>query len=369
MKKWCMLIAGLLIVIVAVYLVGDFYSTSDQLYHDYVNVDGGSNYSREDFYTEYLDVVVENQGSTGDSSLANSVLSGSGFLLGTMDNWYIDIPENTKKGNKTSEICIKSTNTSKIDKYPDIYIYDGLPWEPDSKTFFFDIRKAREDVWEIYDKAGISHKSGSQMALSSGVGVGAEISYEKQYAADIDGVAAVGIGVFPAMWQNYYTSYAMVPISMDTYTGNWNYKIVIVVVDKGDDINNQQKWKYIPATRVSYKAHAFYGGVIQTNVKLDPSSKEIQIATTNSGQNGGYTIYKNISEVGKDENSIVGALREIESTPNKADTQGAWWDNYVEMFNVGSTNAAYVTDNYDFVGYIIYGETFLNMNSEGCYEK
>lgn len=167
-----------------------------------------------------FDADGEKQDNWGNSKLKSTA------------RWYSNIAEGTAKGSATNEIFVQSTRSTDKEKFPDIYVYDGLPWEPDSNTYFFDLRKAREDVWPLYEKAGVSKSSGSYMIMSSGVSTedSGEVIYDGQYSATINNIPALGVGVWPAMWKNYYPEYAMKTIAMDKYEANWTYKMAIVVV-------------------------------------------------------------------------------------------------------------------------------------------
>ena len=92
MKKWIVIvISAVLFIILGVFLLTSFYSVKDEYFID-ANSIGISNYSREDFYTEYLDLQIKNQeqqdagesditanGSTS-AILNNSVIATSGSI-------------------------------------------------------------------------------------------------------------------------------------------------------------------------------------------------------------------------------------------------------------------------------------------------
>lgn len=279
------------------------------------------------------------------------------FQSKSTDGWYSDIAADTAKGSATNEIFVLSTKSTDKEKFPDIYVYDGLPWEPDSNTYFFDLRKAREDVWPLYEKAGVSKSTGSYMIMSSTVGSKwSEVTYDGQYSATINNIPALGVGVWPAMWKNYYPEYAMKTIEMDGIAANWTYKMAIVVVDKGEDVSDSSKWKYVPATRISAKGHSFYGGVLQTHVTLTRQGKIIS-SMSDSGMSQNTTVGY-IGSYGSDEASIVEMLKDIKAVHSKL---GDFWENYVETYNI-KNNMKRINDNYDFAGYVIYGDTFMNMN-------
>lgn len=293
---------------------------------------------------------IQDNGSAG-GNVAFSTRSANG--------WYSDIAASTAAGNAMGEIFVSSTDDTDKEKFPDIYVYDGLPWKPDNNTYFFDLRKAREDVWLLYEGLDIAQSKVSSMLISSDVSPrqSKEVTYAGQYATVIDGIPALGVGVWPAMWKNYYPEYAMKQVKMDDISANWTYKIAIVVVDKGEDVSDSSKWKYVPATRVSSKAHTFYGGVLQTYVTLTDKGDIISTAS-DSGLSGNILV-NNISEYKDEEDSIVQMLKDIKAVNNRL---GAAWLHYVEVYNIGYDNNDNINHNYDFVGYVIYGDTFMNMN-------
>ena len=130
MKKIIGVIIAAIVLVVGVYFMIDFYNTDESLYVD-ANSIGINNYSREDFYTEYKDLVIANEnkdsddgtGANGDSQtiLGNSVLnSNSGSLSEGMAQsalgFYKQNLSVTKKGNPLSV------------KIAGVPLYDGLPW-------------------------------------------------------------------------------------------------------------------------------------------------------------------------------------------------------------------------------------------------
>lgn len=195
------------------------------------------------------------------------------------------------------------------------------------------------------------------MIMSSTVGSKwSEVTYDGQYSATINNIPALGVGVWPAMWKNYYPEYAMKTIEMDGIAANWTYKMAIVVVDKGEDVSDSSKWKYVPATRISAKGNTFYGGVLQTNVTLTRQGKIIS-SMSDSGMSQNTTVGY-IGNYGNDEASIVEMLKDIKAVHSKL---GDFWENYVETYNIGNNNMNDINHKYEFVGYVIYGDTFMNM--------
>lgn len=320
---------------------------------EYKRFNGGGHIGLNKWRDRIFDADGENQDSDGLGSAGGDAVSNAGSTAG----WYSDIAAGTAKGSATNEIFVLSTRSTDKEKFPDIYVYDGLPWEPDSNTYFFDLRKAREDIWPLYEKAGASKDILSPMLVSSPVDTKySEVAYKGQYSAIIDGIPALGVGVWPSMWKNYYPEYAMKTIAMDGIDANWTYKIAIVVVDKGEEDSDSSKWKYVPATRISAKAHTFYGGVLQTNVTLT-NKGGIQTTASDSGHSGNTTVGY-VSSYGSDEASVVQMLKDIMAVNGRL---GDWWLHYVETYNIES-NMSRINVNYDFAGYVIYGDTFMNMS-------
>lgn len=81
MKKWIFAVIGIVILIFTVYLISDFYMTEDSLATNVVG-ESTNSYSREDFYTEYLDLTLNNDNSgdnedTGADGNTDAILSSS----------------------------------------------------------------------------------------------------------------------------------------------------------------------------------------------------------------------------------------------------------------------------------------------------
>lgn len=320
---------------------------------EYKRFNGGGHIGLNKWRDRIFDADGENQDSDGLGSAGGDAVSNAGSTAG----WYSDIAAGTAKGSATNEIFVLSTRSTDKEKFPDIYVYDGLPWEPDSNTYFFDLRKAREDIWPLYEKAGVSKSKGSYMIMSSNVGSKwSEVTYDGQYSATINNIPALGVGVWPAMWKNYYPEYAMKTIEMDGIAANWTYKMAIVVVDKGEEASDSSKWKYVPATRISAKGHSFYGGVLQTHVTLTRQGKIIS-SMSDSGMSQNTTVGY-IGSYGNDEASIVEMLKDVKAVHSKL---GDFWENYVETYNIERSNMDRINDNYDFAGYVIYGDTFMSI--------
>ncbi len=320
---------------------------------EYKRFNGGGHIGLNKWRDRIFDADGENQDSDGLGSAGGDAVSNAGSTAG----WYLDIAAGTAKGSATNEIFVLSTRSTDKEKFPDIYVYDGLPWEPDSNTYFFDLRKAREDIWPLYEKAGVSKSKGSYMIMSSNVGSKwSEVTYDGQYSATINNIPALGVGVWPAMWKNYYPEYAMKTIEMDGIAANWTYKMAIVVVDKGEEASDSSKWKYVPATRISAKGHSFYGGVLQTHVTLTRQGKIIS-SMSDSGMSQNTTVGY-IGSYGNDEASIVEMLKDVKAVHSKL---GDFWENYVETYNIERSNMDRINDNYDFAGYVIYGDTFMSI--------
>ena len=320
---------------------------------EYKRFNGGGHIGLNKWRDRIFDADGENQDSDGLGSAGGDAVSNAGSTAG----WYSDIAAGTAKGSATNEIFVLSTRSTDKEKFPDIYVYDGLPWEPDSNTYFFDLRKAREDIWPLYEKAGVSKSKGSYMIMSSNVGSKwSEVTYDGQYSATINNIPALGVGVWPAMWKNYYPEYAMKTIEMDGIAANWTYKMAIVVVDKGEEASDSSKWKYVPATRISAKGHSFYGGVLQTHVTLTRQGKIIS-SMSDSGMSQNTTVGY-IGSYGNDEASIVEMLKDVKAVHSKL---GDFWENYVETYNIERSNMDRINDNYNFAGYVIYGDTFMSI--------
>lgn len=129
MKKIIGIIVAAIVLVIGVYFMVDFYNIDESLYID-ANSIGINNYSREDFYTEYKDLVIANEnkdsnegtGANGDSQtiLGNSVINGnSDSSGGNVVSGQMNIPA-IGEIIECTEINTK-TKYQVIRKDPDIY--------------------------------------------------------------------------------------------------------------------------------------------------------------------------------------------------------------------------------------------------------
>ena len=271
--------------------------------------------------------VVNDEDDTGEDS-------GDSISLG--DGWYTDIPADTKAGSKKKSVGIFD-------------FYSGLPWKADSHTYFFNFPKAKEDIAEIFRKAGDEPSSSSSMFVNSAVG-GVPTTH------DVDGKNCVVICVQPTFIdRSYVPDHAMLAGCVDDATHNYKYKIAMVFVPKGEDVTNEKKFLYVPATRGDAKAHTFYGGVVQTNCKLADSVVEASI--NNSGSS-------HVDIPISPDDDPVKILKQCQQAFVSSGAQSslgihisAWFNNWFEVYNMSSSTLSEVANSYDVAGVVIWGDS------------
>lgn len=131
MKKIIGVIIAAIVLVIGVYFMIDFYNTDESLYVD-ANSIGINNYSREDFYTEYKDLVIANEnkdsddgtGANGDSQtiLDNSVInsnsgSSGGNVVSQQEAAVAIIKAMQAAGYNTYAICGALGNISHESSY------------------------------------------------------------------------------------------------------------------------------------------------------------------------------------------------------------------------------------------------------------
>lgn len=246
--------------------------------------------------------------------------------------WYADIAYSSGTGSVVGT----------LDSSGGVKIYDGLPWAPTANTYIYYQYKAKDDIYDLYSKAGISRGTGSSKVVNSSV---------SGYAttATLEGVTSLAVGVTPAMLdRTYYPNMCNVSnaASGDSSVTRYNLRLACVVVPSGASKSDPSNYLYIPCTKVDAKGHTWYGGVVQTNVKVT-SDHTLHIATNNSGSAyQEYTI--------SDSKGVTSLLTEVNAIMNSAGKDmGAWAKNDIETYNLNSATVTALS-KYDVVGWVVY---------------
>ena len=178
------------------------------------------------------DYTIEVTGGVGAYRLQ---VMGSG-VCGISAGWYEDW-----NGSKLTDKTIYKT----IDH--DINIYKGLPWAPDNQTYIYNMRKAKDDLWEnLFSKAGVEKGYTSQTVISNTLNITS--------TTDKDGIKCLGIATSPVMLnKNYFETMAGRKNVIIEQESRRRIKMCLIIVKKGDDVTDKSKWLYVPATNVDSK--------------------------------------------------------------------------------------------------------------------
>ena len=256
------------------------------------------------------------------------------------DGWYADVPSDTKKG----------TVAGKID-YLDYY--NGLPWDADDSVYMYYQHRAKNDIYDILATGGIKRTSFSSNVVNTN-----DTSLPGQGWV-LDGVTCLGVAVSPAcINRQYYPARCFKSckgLDSDDKVKNGTYKMAVVLVKKGEDLEDSSKFLYLPATRADAKAHTFYGGVTQTNIKVVAENK-VQVSTDNSGQKN----YKEVTIDPKD--SLADTLEMLNDTLHTYRIvdgldMGIWGNNNLETYNLKKEVRNQLNLDYDVVGFVVWGSS------------
>lgn len=92
MKKIIIIVCIVISLVFSVFMISDFYATDDSLYIDATDI-GINNYSHEDFYTEYLDLIIKNAESEESSEILNeSIINSTKVVDGDLEDFINSKP-------------------------------------------------------------------------------------------------------------------------------------------------------------------------------------------------------------------------------------------------------------------------------------
>lgn len=342
------IIIAILVIVLAcagIYLVVDYNSTNESLVESYDDMMSNktASESKGRFYIQFQKeqeeaALLEVTDGNGNSEL-NLELSG--------DSWYTDIRDVT-------------ASTSYTEFGGGYRLYDGLPWDAESNTYFYNQKKAKDDIYELFAQAGVERSASSGQIVNSSADSSTYSqtlpkNSDNSLYDEVDGMMCLPIGVTPAMvTRNYFEEKSREVSSTFTYSDLGTLKLAVVVTEKGNDVNDQSKWKYVPATNLDSKAHTWFGGVVQTNVKVI-SPTQIQVSRNWSGTAAsmqhnvtlqeGYDIVETIRKVN---NEIIPSVRTVNFH------MGTWGNNELESYGL-SSNTINFMKQFEVVGIVVWG--------------
>lgn len=253
--------------------------------------------------------------------------------------WYEDIASSTPQ----------TDINNPVGRLGDIPVYTGLPWAPDAGCYAYYQFRAKEEIYDLYEQAGIPRGQYSSFVINSN-----QASLPANGGV-IDGVQCMGVSTVPsALDRNYYPGKAasQAAASGDSSALNGNLRMALILVPKGQDKENPNNYLFVPCVKQDAKGHTFYGGVAQTNCKV-AGDHQIQIATNNSGsQHQDITLEQNFDP--------ISVLQTIEGIMNKGGlSMGAWYKNEIETYWLSQDTQDALRNNYDLVGWVIW-PTYIN---------
>jgi len=329
-------ICALCAIPIVIYLLSDYYSNSD--YYVLVS-DEKKTYSKDSFHTDYIDYILN--GEEGDVS------SSSGTKINLSSNgWYSEVEE-TKASNDKSQFC------------GNFYIYKGLPWDTEGDCYFYYQKKAKDEIYELFAEAGVIRKATSSIVvnssrMSTAYASSLPIGSDGSIYIELDGIDCVPIGPTPSVIdRDYFTTYATSKSTTLNSSHLGKIKMAIVVVEKGQDCEDTSNWLYIPASIVDAKAHTWFGGVTQTNVKVI-NDKTLQIskdwAGTNPAMQYNMTCTKPLDSV-----ELIKEVSDkiVEQRVVKFD-MGSWGNNELETYGM-SKGFISKMKGYEVVGFVVWG--------------
>lgn len=292
--------------------------------------------------------------STTTQSTTSSGTNGPITLSG---EWYTDM----------STIV---ADTSQPVQIGSLTAYKGYPWSASSETFFYDIIKAKTDLWNYLTGIGAPASLGGKTLESTLSNFWTVDSYDKipfinagidtvpkagetntgtKYAT-IDGIQCYYFAPMPCQFdQTFYSSgeWSKSSCAKADYT---KVKFAVVLTPKDADVTDQSQWVYLPCVTGDVKAHTYPWGVAQTNVRVKDNTA-VDIAYRNGGE---QNYRKTVGDIGTDN-----AVKEIANDSHFNSYYGNMLDGIYCVFEtcgMQSVDCKKLTKEYTCVGCITYKE-------------
>lgn len=222
--------------------------------------------------------------------------------------------EITLSGEWYTDMAGITADTSKTVQIGTLTAYTGYPFSAANETFFYDVRKAKQDLWTYLTGLGApapftgatlestlnnfwTVDSYSSLTSNAKIPSTGSTSSGTKYAL-VDGVQCYYFAPMPAMLdQKFYSSgdWAKKSCASADYA---KVKFAIVLCPKGADTANQSNWVYLPCLVGDVKGHTYPWGVAQTNISVhDSSSVNIAYVIGKDEQN----LRLNLGDISTDE--------------------------------------------------------------------
>lgn len=292
--------------------------------------------------------------SATTQSVENGTASGPITLSG---EWYTDM--SSIKADRSQTVQIGSLTA-----------YKGYPWDATGETFFYDIQKAKTDLWNYLTGIGAPKPLGSATLESTlknfwTVDSYSEIPFINAGIATVPKAGTTSTGTKYASIdgvQCYY--FAPMPCQFDKEfysSGEWSrsscakadytkVKFAVVLTERSNEITDQSKWIYLPCVTGDVKAHTYPWGVAQTNVRVKDNTA-VDIAYRNGGE---QNFRKTVGDIGTDN-----AVKEIANDSHFNSYYGNMLDGLYCVFEtcgIQSVDCDKFKNKYTCVGCITYKE-------------
>lgn len=253
--------------------------------------------------------------SIGTSAQSGTV-PGVGLNIDT-NSWYTDMPG------------IKGDTSSSVD-LGGFKLYKNPPWDSTSDTFYMNVLKAKEDYWNYLTKLGAKdsvYHGSLQEVLNNSFSV--DVAYVCSNARSdaktpdgskscgakykkIDGVDCCYMCITPAMVDKKYVTDKHYDTSNSWSKTNEGallskLKFCAVMTKKGNDLQDQSKYLYLPCIKGDAKGHTYPWGIVQTSVAQRPNNR-----LEYWKEQGGGTQTKTVGPPG-DEDTIKKAITEMQT--------------------------------------------------------
>lgn len=275
--------------------------------------------------------------------------TGPGTVLPELDttSWYVDI-SSTHSGSPTGQTI--------LDGVP---VYNGLPWEPEPGTYLYRQYIAKNDLYSLLETLGVGNSADESI---SGRIVDSKVKINNTYPMSTvrSGIKCMNFCPSPCIYiRDYYTTDKKFTIgSSASELRKDSRRYCVVVTTNVSDMQDTSSWLYIPAYAIDAKGHTFYGGVLQTNIKL-VSAYKIQATGSNSGYSSNREFVVDIngdSNVSREE--LTSVLQDADDFIRSGLGYGmrAWRKNELETYNYryNGLHPDSVFEDWKVVGFVAY---------------
>lgn len=313
-------------------------------------------YSYDDETIESIAFIPSQASSLAVSTSTQSTTTSSGTngTIALSGEWYTDM----------STIV---ADTSQPVQIGSLTAYKGYPWSASRETFFFDVYKAKTDLWNYLTGLGVPQPT-TGISLESTLARFWTVEYWNKLTAnakipragttntgtiyaEVDGIQCYYFAPAPALIdQNFYSSGDWAKQSCASFNDYDKIKFAIVLTERSNDVTDQSQWIYMPCVIGDVKGHTYPWGVAQTNVSVKDNTA-VNIAYRNGGE---QNFRKTVGDIGTDN-----AVKEIANDNHFNSHYGNMLDGVYCVFEtcgIQSIDCDAFSSKYTCVGFITYKE-------------